>query len=1109
MFFISIISIGTYGQDSCGTGHAMELMIEEDPNYQSLLDSFDQDYISALPTQNIGHGPNGTYEIPVVFHVYHNNDIENISNAQIHQAMQQLNQQFAGTEGGYDTKISFYLATIDPFGQCTSGINRVQTTNPGVTSFNYYEDIYIKDLSRWDPEKYLNVWILKFLPTGHPGYAFLPPVTNLKDGVVIEHNALGTTETAQGNVINTLTHEIGHYLGLYHVWGPDEESLCGNCHATTDCLNQGDRVCDTNPCRNSVSNSICSDPYFSCTSCPNQNLDKPYPKDNYMSYEHTCQNKFTAGQAERMWHALNAYRSDLWSDENQLCTGITAHYGHNITITDEKIWTVNNLPNSGDVIITGTLTIESGAKLTIEKGVKLHFCENGRVVIKQGGNLYNSGILTNACEAPWQGIEVWGTTNQVQGNIGVHPYHGFYLGQSESIIENANIGIKLFGPDYLSDAGGMVTCVGANFHNCTTSIKFAPYDKGNNYSATISKCKFSNDGSFLPFESFIDMNDVKGVSISGSKFIYSGPHNGDEDIEGYGYGIWAKNSGFKLNAINSNDKFGNPNPSIKCEFNGLGYGIWIANLLGNKYYEIEQAIFANNYVGVYNSGMSLGKILFNDFNFGSVPDATLISSDTKSQIGVMLNGPISGITFQQNDFNGSVGTMFKETGTYINNIGTYNNIINKNNFNQLTYANIASGDNSSPVNNKDYSTGLLYLCNMHEENLFDIALVEAEQGVSLINRRQRRIVGINNNIINAEATGNSFSNSTSETENLFNFHSLDHQYYYNPINPEEIPVNFDPSWTLINSNPNSACSECLCEPPCNIIVIDPDFPGGTGGNSASLSVLDNFNDLKNLWNQIANNNIPYPNNLYDIESSFSNSDIEKFSAIQQLMHPLITIGLQENFSDEAVFNHNNFYWWLSQINTYEGDIMLALEYASDKNFNQCEILLNTIVDKWDLDYSDTQDFLSIVDIYNIIKYDGWSNLSQNNIDNLMEIYNLNFGYSSEWASMILNANGIKNPISYNLPIRSDRKLTDNLGAENRFDIHPNPATSFFKLSFNDDQLQQITLTISDLKGNTMLTKIIENNVIIGVSELPIGVYIYTIENSLGVILQSERIVITK
>ncbi|MBK7183135.1 MAG: hypothetical protein IPH89_09460 [Bacteroidetes bacterium] len=114
-----------------------------------------------------------------------------------------------------DCDIEFRLATLDPNGNCTSGINRI--ASPLTTT----GDHAVKSLIHWDPSKYLNVYVVQNA-AGLAGHAVWPAdadsIPNW-DGIVISHDYVGSvgTSTPQRSVV--LAHECGHYLNLQHIWG--------------------------------------------------------------------------------------------------------------------------------------------------------------------------------------------------------------------------------------------------------------------------------------------------------------------------------------------------------------------------------------------------------------------------------------------------------------------------------------------------------------------------------------------------------------------------------------------------------------------------------------------------------------------------------------------------------------------------------------------------------------------------------------------------------------------------------------------------------------------------------------------------------------------------
>lgn len=244
--------------------------------------------------------------IPVVVHIIHNNASgaisgSNISDEQIFSQMEVLNEDYRrmpGTPGyntdpvGSDMEIGFFLANIDPDGHPTTGINRVYSSR---RSFNILsETLTISDLSYWDSNKYLNIWVTT-LAGGYLGYAEFPigdydgleatDIDERIDGVFIDYRAFGRkTGSAESPYAfgRTTTHEIGHWLGLIHTWG---DTRCG-----TD-------YCDDTPQAESANNTVVCTPRFSsCRGTTTRNMI-----ENYMDYTvDSCMNIFTQDQKTRV-----------------------------------------------------------------------------------------------------------------------------------------------------------------------------------------------------------------------------------------------------------------------------------------------------------------------------------------------------------------------------------------------------------------------------------------------------------------------------------------------------------------------------------------------------------------------------------------------------------------------------------------------------------------------------------------------------------------------------------------------------------------------------------------------------------------------------------------
>ncbi len=246
--------------------------------------------------------------IPVVVHIVARTEPENISDAQVISQIEVLNldyraanpdvsavpEVFAQLVG--DARVEFALATVDPDGEPTTGITRTSTSE---SSFGTDNSIKFADrggADAWPANQYLNVWV-GLLRGGLLGYAQFPGGPHATDGVVITHAAFGTTGTAAEpfNLGRTATHEIGHYLNLFHIWG-DDGSGCGGTDEVHDTPNQG-----------SENTGKPAFPKVSCDNGPNGDLFM-----DYMDYvDDDTMVMFTAGQVSRMRACLDTARSSL------------------------------------------------------------------------------------------------------------------------------------------------------------------------------------------------------------------------------------------------------------------------------------------------------------------------------------------------------------------------------------------------------------------------------------------------------------------------------------------------------------------------------------------------------------------------------------------------------------------------------------------------------------------------------------------------------------------------------------------------------------------------------------------------------------------------------
>ncbi|MFN5674735.1 MAG: T9SS type A sorting domain-containing protein [Bacteroidota bacterium] len=244
-------------------------------------------------TEKLGGGTvQSVFNIPVIVHIIHNNEPVNTVNAttggnlnaaQILDQINILNKDFNGLNADTNLipnvfkplhgkfQINFCLAVVNPTGGILAepGIDRINRNTSGWTAPPYsttYVTNTIKPASIWDPNRYFNIWvcamsggILGYATFPNPGSSGLqglsaPFGTTTTDGVVILNTAFGSIGTAVTNAPyhkgRTATHEVGHWIGLRHIWG---DGTCASdfCNDTPP-AQQANYNCPTFPYKTGV-----------------------------------------------------------------------------------------------------------------------------------------------------------------------------------------------------------------------------------------------------------------------------------------------------------------------------------------------------------------------------------------------------------------------------------------------------------------------------------------------------------------------------------------------------------------------------------------------------------------------------------------------------------------------------------------------------------------------------------------------------------------------------------------------------------------------------------------------------------------------------------------
>lgn len=349
LFFGIIILLGSICLSAqvyvspCLTDEVTARLKAANPGYAHALQHDHDALLQQMQQGGNSGGQRVVYTIPVVFHVLYNNSTQNVPNSAIYAQLETLNKDFRRRNAdtstpralfnsvGDDVEIEFCLAKRDPLNNSVVGITRKFSNqaewNPD-SETNAMKSATTGGTPAWNTNDYLNVWIVNLSSSSGgstAGYAYLGNSGihgSSIDGIVLDYSI------GFGGGSRTLTHEVGHYLGLRHTWGNN-----ASC-------NSDDGFADT-------PNS--SGPKFGCdlnsASCNSTDMI-----ENYMDYAN-CSNMFTVQQAQFMRSVLTNFRTSLLSSDGctaypntgfttqftNVCTGSTVQF-KDTTFNDPATW---------------------------------------------------------------------------------------------------------------------------------------------------------------------------------------------------------------------------------------------------------------------------------------------------------------------------------------------------------------------------------------------------------------------------------------------------------------------------------------------------------------------------------------------------------------------------------------------------------------------------------------------------------------------------------------------------------------------------------------------------------------------------------------------------
>lgn len=290
---LTVLFTNQVNAQNCSTFSYQQEQLKADPLLAGKINAVETFISRHLNNTNnlISRIEGNVIKIPVIVHILYHATSEKISDELVNSQIEVLNRCFrhrnadsVKTPAAFrplaaDCEIEFQLATSDSRRRSTTGIIRKYTP---ITKWVMDDKMKFNSAmgdDAWEAKSYLNIWVCHL--DKFAGYSSLPGSDASKDGVVLDFGAFGGTTSTGYGMGKTAVHEIGHWLGLKHLWGD------------TNC---GDDGVDDTPKQASYTSGCPAVVRITCSNGPNGDMYM-----NYMDFtSDECTNLFTKGQKARM-----------------------------------------------------------------------------------------------------------------------------------------------------------------------------------------------------------------------------------------------------------------------------------------------------------------------------------------------------------------------------------------------------------------------------------------------------------------------------------------------------------------------------------------------------------------------------------------------------------------------------------------------------------------------------------------------------------------------------------------------------------------------------------------------------------------------------------------
>ncbi len=921
----------------------------------------------------------------------------------------------------------------------------------------------------------------------------------------------------QGDLTNhTLSHEMGHCLGLHHTFFNTSQgnreihdgSKCELVNGTNGKI-AGDYVQDTpaEPYSEwdvvACGSTLLENDRFFFTTCSNSDPNSMYIEDknnqaymphtdNLMAYNYqkipgqinpkglplSCPPRFTNGQGARM-------RNYLLGEIQRLT--VVQPTGLNVIIETSQPWT-------NSIYIQQDLIIKNGATLSIMPGTEISFSNNSKLIIEPGGELELFGTLTSGCNRSfWEGIEVWGSASAVnqfpsggiypQGRIVMHP---------NSVIENAKVAAKLYRP-LPYQTGGQIICNGAIFKNNKMGVEFAPFTNSYPwnpnqpipYEASFRDCTFEVDDSFPHpgrLNAHVWLNGVDGIQFRGCKFSNNSSFRTNNPRD-FGYGIFSNNSSFSVEPF-CRDTSQPCNDIVQSEFTDMGYGVFVQE--GIKPFEVSNTIFRECLVGVRNNGVAGGTLLFNDVFVG---EGSLSQSLVVESVGFAFEGDNLGWECEENNFrgrsfrnDGTIGEL--NIGILTDNTGNNAKEIRRNEFRLFDQGNLIQNGNFG-LDSDGISSGLLILCNGNFSN--DNADIELASN-STMDWDQGLFIEVLQDFLPA---GNTFSNTgISNWDGIVNGNdSEDLRYYIWQDAPGHFPNSVDGNVVGIPRVLENTCDQNYFDPFSG--EDNPVFP---------LQLLQKYQNVEATLDLLAD--------------SSSDSAQNQRKHFKSLLDKYAYQILVEELKDSLSYSEKDVVASLRRFKDYQSELAVAKFYINQSNWDKASEILANVSNLYSLTSEESTDLNDFNYAYSLVNGKNLSDIDSTTLELLYDIDDIG-GNAQTWVRNILTLHGAHYPLEImkgqeEIEERRSTSPVSKMIAPKMLSVFPNPASDrvrFISASKEENQ----TLIIRNFHGKVLFQKtgFSENeNVDWYIEDNPSGAYLYQlIANSK--IITTGKIIVNK